>query len=185
MPFEISPKKQSAAEQLAALIEAGRAANPTMRHCPGWGDGVHSGCAMTFAMKAAGLRVRDLDGLARTLGISDGEMTNLAAAVIRANDEARASLEDVAAALRTNVWPEAKTYAYIKPMGPIIWVSSDVIADLYNEPVKWTVDYIGDPTKFDGDILKPKADAKPQPAKKVRTSAKTGASWPTPKHCYA
>jgi hypothetical protein len=27
--------------------------------------------------------------------------------------------------------------------------------------------------------------AKPQPAKKLRVNSKTGATWPTPKHCYA
>lgn len=184
MPFEIAPKEQTAAQKLAALIETGRACFPDMEHIrKAWGDGDKYGCAMTFAMRAAGVGAVSLfeedlavNRLADHLGVDRVEMSELAKRVIHANDAVRMGLDEIATALRSDTLP-IRTFAHVKPV-----FGKSIIG----EGAYFTVSYVGDAIHFDSAILKLKASVKPAtPAKKTRQSAKTGATWPVPKHCYA
>lgn len=194
MPFEIAPQKQSAAQQLAALIEAGRACNPDMRHINGaWGDGKERGCAMTFALKAAGIEAvggHSIPLLAEYMGVEHSELEKLTSSVISANDNSRLSLDEIVTGLRDGTVQKLQTYVYVSGWTPFVAISKAQLMKLYpglNESVgdKISLKFYGDYLDFDADVLKPKKIAKPQPAKKVRTSAKTGASWPVAKHAYA
>ncbi len=211
MPFEPAPKDVSLADKLAALIEIGRATNPDAKHIRNWGDGKTSGCAMTFAAMGAGfsaLRGGELaDKLADILNANYGEVHALMGKVISMNDDARAPLEDIVKALREGKFPEGthrahpldqyivtspafydafskiyaeemakiskkvfKSYVSLMPIGDVVYIGTDYAADSWTPLPK----------------LPTKAALSPKPFKpNVRKSARTGATWPKPKHAYA
>lgn len=185
MPFEIAPQEQTAAQKLAALIDMGRACHPDIEHGCGALFRGNAACAMGFAILAAGLpRNVGCTELAAHLGCSVDELDPLVQKIVRMNDRDRASIPEIVEAVRTQNFP---TYAHV---GVQKWMTFDEAALVFpvsgkQQPYTWGVDFIGDPMKFDAAILAPKVTVKPQPAAKVRTSAKTGATWPVPKHCYA
>src|SRR5688572_26378114 len=101
MPFEIAPKEQTLAHKLAALIEAGRVANPDVRH--GAGAFVRDGkaCAMGYALLAMGINVEGqcYDRLAKALEVDRTELQIIADRVVSMNDHKRASISEITEAL--------------------------------------------------------------------------------------
>lgn len=202
MPFEIAPTKLSPAEQLAALIEAGRAAHPEMRHNHrGWGDGETSGCAMTFAGLALGIPADDIGSraIAEAMGVEDVDsFCTLAARVMYANDRMGLSLEEITNRLRTGALPDEPGIAeygssiFAPPyksslFSELLKTYSKVCVDPAAKDGGLSVVFYGDYVSFDSSVWvsEPKAPKVTQPAKKVRKSAKTGATWPVAKGCYA
>lgn len=175
-------------EKLAALIEAGRACNPSINHVAGrWGDGAHNGCAMTFAFKAAGVPLADetaninWDGLAAHLGVTRDDVVALGRQIIGMNDNQRAPLSEIVSAIREDRLPTVRPQP---TFGGFIWIGLDEAASLFSEKtiaVKSFGDY---ESAWQKTIVAP-MKAKPQPAKKVRVSAKSGTTWPVAKGCYA
>jgi hypothetical protein len=215
MPFEPAPKDVSLADQLAALIEVGRATHPDAKHIRDWGDGRHTGCAMTFAAMGAGLiglRGRELlNELAEAMGTTYEVLEPLAQKVIEMNDGHRAPLADIVTAIREDKWPTPTTLQ-VSAFDPLLTVSpamygafqqvyAEEMAKMQNLMLKHY--YAVQP--FQGKVLytmgmdcaaewktlvldepKAKEPKEPKPANlNVRVSAKTGASWPKPKHAYA
>jgi hypothetical protein len=218
MPFEPAPKDVSLADKLAALIEAGRATHPNAAHIRDWGDGKHTGCAMTFAAMGAGLvglRGRELlNELATAMGTTFEVLEPLAQKVIEMNDGHRAPLAEIVTAIREDKWPTHPTLR-VSAFDPLLTVSqatykafqqvyAEELAKMQNimlkhyytvQPFEGKVLYsVGFDEAaewktlktFTVDEIKPPKVAKvAQPAKHVRVNAKTGASWPKPKHAYA
>jgi hypothetical protein len=162
-------------QKLAALMEAGRACNPNMQHARGtWGDGKRSGCAMTFAFAGAGISMKGQPekALASILGITQQEMDSIRRSVVSMNDRTKASLDEIIAAVREDRLddPGVKHIYYYGTsitMKTFEWVSVDECTG------SLTVKAFKSPK------------VKPEPAKKVRKSAKTGATWPVARGCYA
>lgn len=112
MPFDCPPKDVSPAQRLAALIEAGVAANPDLK--PEGGRVVclerHTACALGYAMLAAGASREELnfptDGVyragKRVLGmpISFFSSATLTGAIATAFDDG-ASLPEICESLRS------------------------------------------------------------------------------------
>lgn len=95
------------AARLAALIEAGRAAHPNLKHSKGLGMGEETACALEFACLGAGLgRPRFTSEAARRLGLEfryaygmPGHQHNLAEQVVWDNDHGK-SLDEILQSLR-------------------------------------------------------------------------------------
>lgn len=189
------------AQKLAALMEAGRAAHPNVRHVRGaWGDGKDKGCAMTYALLGAGLNPEGIlngslgtgvlvrDELAKVLGVDPLEVTAIMERVIPMNDDTGASLDEIIEAVRTGNFPERAKRAAESWLSGVKLLSMDEFADL--PPAKFyftgalkSYDWISyDP----GQPLSIKVEkvGKPFVDKSVRVSAKTGATWPKAKGAY-
>lgn len=178
----MNPNDLPLKEKLAALIEAGRACNPDMAHLHGdWGDGKHSGCAMTFALKAAGLDYSSNwpEQLAEHMGADSAEVFGLARSVMRMNDAMGASIPEIITAIREETLPPALRLPPIAfpSLGSYIWIAPAV----YGVDISSAGDFS---VAWDASIVK-REKAKPEPAKKVRASTRTGKTWPAPKGCYA
>lgn len=162
-------------QKLAALIEAGRVAHPNVEQCRGalWRNG--RACAMGFAALGAGMNpgsAEDITSkLAEILGVSWRDVNDLAFHVVRMNDSDRASIDQIVEALRTNTLPQPPIYAVSD--AAVISLSNYIALSATADATSFTVTHYG-PSK-----------AATAPAKKVRKSAKSGATWPTPKGCYA
>lgn len=197
MPFEISPKEVSVAEKLAALMEAGQVANPHVRHVRNtWGNGETRGCAMTFVALGAGIKgIRENvgDEIAQAIGATVGELRPLVRRVMEMNDWHECSVSQIAEHLRNGTYPQPKPrhsalegWIIDEAATFDIKAYASLVVQMNASSIKWiSYDIVGDPAKFDSATIKPAVKAIPQPAKKVRTNAKTGATWPVAKHCYA
>ena len=191
------------AQKLAALMEAGRAAHPNVRHSRGtWGDGKTEGCAMTFAALGAGIQGDFaeplMQKLAEHLGVDMDELGPVAKRVIRLNDRCgkRVSLDEIIAAVREDRLPEAPvavTYSNFGDFAALdaqIWEAfkahqHQLIADVVKMAAlpNYYIVWVDAPTlKITVGTV---SDKQPKPDKSVRASAKTGATWPKPKHAYA
>lgn len=187
------------AQKLAALMEAGRAAHPNVSHVRGvWGDGKEQGCAMTFAGLGAGLeglRSRPLvDKLAEMLGASADEMDAIVRRVVHMNDCHNATLPEIIAAIREDRLPEPPVLSLYTPNGiatAVQKMQAAMLEQLFEEqkilllkPFPYIyVTGTSDPKTF--SVKVEQVGASVPPDKSVRVSAKTGASWPKPKHAFA
>jgi hypothetical protein len=93
------------AARLAALIDAGRAAHPEIRHGNDGGltPDCDSGCALAFACLGMGLSKQTLFSSAFRTGAAVNFLRiddDLADGVVYMNDAARASLDDICKSLR-------------------------------------------------------------------------------------
>jgi hypothetical protein len=193
MPFDGVAPKPSLAEQLAALIDAGRVAHPNVQHSRGhWGDGVHSGCAMTFAFLAVGVDTQR--GLARRLGCKPDDLKQLLRRVINANDKLGYSLAGITAGLRANTLPEPPLEALLLTGHEAQVIAQALESSFFTvalgaggisvwftgkQPTDPKSPSLAEQTSF---VVKKVYEAG---RAHVRTSARTGATWPVPKHCYA
>jgi hypothetical protein len=184
-------------QKLAALMEAGRACNPGMKHVVGdWGNGKTRGCAMTFALAGAGLPVtKESDvKLAEYLGASVEDLAHIARRVIRMNDAGASSLDEIIAAVREDRLPDSFKYegpSFYDKHGTFAALVEQVQAKMYasqgslikhyylvsvDESAKWTTSVIG------GGEIKP---AKIQSAKALKVRKGQGWSAPVARHAYA
>lgn len=178
------------AQQLAALMEAGRACNPNVEHVRrSWGDGKRAGCAMTFAALGAGVTEINGNGMgyriAKAIGADPGEVVALMERVIHMNDSQRATMDEIIAAVRDGTLPEV----------PRQTITMEQFKSLYEEVLampKPSPHYFKTYTWIGVDMAKPDTievksmGALPDltPTKAVRVG-KNGATWPVPKHAYA
>jgi hypothetical protein len=187
------------AEKLAALIEAGSVSNPGIKHGVGSLARGKMACAMGYALLAVGAKglehrsAHDFgeNELAPILGISKDEARALAKRVAYMNDHG-AELKDIIEAIRKDTLPKVPVNAF----DDIQW---DALYDLtplktiYVHPLPMQTFYsVGVDIGSWGEVKAPKltvstikGNPRPEPAKAVRKSTKTGATWPKPKHAYA
>lgn len=179
MPFEVAPQELSTAQKLAALIDAGRAAHPNMRHGRGhWTTGENSGCALTFAGVALGIDAKRVSffTLGEKLGIN-GYEDPLLDQVICYNDFTDASLEEIAEALRDGSIAEKGQKAHQAYMQRRFAQHAEAVS-AFSQYVYVSV---ADECKLTVSVMGEKAT--PQPAAKVRKGQ--GWSAPVAKHAYA
>lgn len=175
------------AQKLAALMEAGRAMHPEKHHIRGalaFGDGV---CAMGYVMLGAGIPIGGVEPnthtLAAALGVEENrELTELVRSVVRMNDQSRASIEEIIAAVRDGTLPEAPVVVH----DFATFFASEIQKVFVSSHAMKSFQWIGFDEAAPEKISVAKVGASdPKPDKTVRTSAKTGASWPKPKHAFA
>jgi hypothetical protein len=187
------------AEKLAALIEAGSMSNPGIKHGDGRLMRGNSACAMGYALLAIG--ATDLDkrslqdygekDLAPILGVSESEARALARRVACMNDKG-AELKDIIEAIRMDTLPKFPVSAFDHIQWDALY---DIIPlkTIYVHPLPMQTFYsVGVEIGSWDEVKAPKltvstikGNPRPEPAKAVRKSAKTGATWPKPKHAYA
>jgi hypothetical protein len=195
------------AQQLAALLEAGRACNPDKAHIReelATKDGM---CAMGFIAAALGLDVSHnstsgaADDIAQKLGVGYEAVYPLVRRIVQMNDSRGASLAEIAEAIRTNTLPEVSPLTF---MGGAVDLSKFLVIDSkpfvgsflgggtksidgmwVDEATSWMKVYPIVHSDGANITFSQVGEFKPTPAKAVRQSAKTGATWPAPKHAYA
>lgn len=199
----MNPNDLPLKEKLAALIEAGRVTHPNVLHVrERWGNGKQTGCAMTFAVLGLGIEMpKDthfqevVENVAKAMGVDAEELSQLAGRVVRANDSTQMSLDSIVEGLRSETLPEVpkRRHMFLNPafMEQLFSNKKVFFGGLgnyiyFDEAASFKTAAFGDfSTAWKQSVTEKLPKALPQPAKKVRVSAKHGATWPVAKHAYA
>lgn len=185
-------------QKLAALMEAGRACNPDMKHARRkWGDGKSEGCAMTYALAGAGVAPQTgefkviLAQLAYHLGVEPDAIRQIATRIVSMNDYSQASLDEIIEAVREDKLPPAVDFYSIVADKILIantmlmqnmdaWLLSPHITKTYKAIA---VSQAQDASDYSITVSEFPGSAAPQLPKKVRKGQ--GWSAPVARHAYA